>query len=124
MIDARQTNGRFAKGNSGGPGRPRRRVEADYLAALCDAVPPDAWQAIVRRAVADAKEGDAKARDWLSRYLLGNATTLTELASAPALDPALSPDEVAAERRAKLEAIRDRLMAGGANGGGVNGSGG
>jgi len=30
------------------------------------------WALIVAKAVADAKIGDAAARQWLSRYLLGN----------------------------------------------------
>jgi hypothetical protein len=29
-------NGRFLPGYPGGPGRPRRAIEADYLAALLD----------------------------------------------------------------------------------------
>lgn len=31
----------------------------------------DDWQAIVGRAVTDAKGGDAKAREWLARHLIG-----------------------------------------------------
>jgi hypothetical protein len=30
------------------------------------------WQAIVARAVEDAKAGDARAREWLARYLVGD----------------------------------------------------
>jgi hypothetical protein len=66
----RTERGRFAKGCAGGPGRPRRAVEGEYLATLSGAVPADRWRAIVERAVADAIAGDARARDWLSRYLL------------------------------------------------------
>ena len=54
----RDQQGRFAPGNAGGPGRPRRRTEADYLAALSDQVPLDAWSQIVGRAVGDAIAGD------------------------------------------------------------------
>ena len=46
-------------------------VEADYLAALTDAVHLEDWVQIVDRAAADAKDGDNKARSWLSKYLLG-----------------------------------------------------
>ena len=67
----RDANGRFLPGHPGGPGRPRRAVEADYLAALSDAVPPEAWKRIVARAVEDGEKGDAKARDWLAAYLIG-----------------------------------------------------
>jgi hypothetical protein len=47
MSADRDDNGRFAKGNPGGPGRPRRAVEADYLAALSQAVPLEKWRDIV-----------------------------------------------------------------------------
>lgn len=67
---ARTSTGQFAPGNAGGPGRPKRATEIDYLAALSDACPPDVWTRIVRRAVADAEEGDARARDWLAGYLI------------------------------------------------------
>jgi hypothetical protein len=37
--DGRDRGGRFAKGNPGGPGRPPRTTEANYLIALTDVVP-------------------------------------------------------------------------------------
>jgi hypothetical protein len=56
--------------------------EADYLAAFGDAVPLDRWRAIVERAVTDAEQGDAKAREWLSRYVTGGMPNgLTDLAA-------------------------------------------
>ena len=70
--DGRDTAGRFAPGNPGGPGRPRRAVEGDYLRALTDRLTPDAWGAIVDTAIDDARAGDAKAREWLARYVLGD----------------------------------------------------
>ncbi len=72
MSNKRQTNGQFAPGNSGGPGRPRRAVEHDYLAVLGDAVSTADWQEVVARAVTDAKAGNPKARDWLTKLLLGD----------------------------------------------------
>lgn len=84
--DGRDNAGRFAQGNSGGPGRPRRVVELDYLAALGDALTLADWAAIVARAVTDAKAGDAKARDWVGRYALGsNPMGLFDLARREAL---------------------------------------
>jgi hypothetical protein len=68
---AHDKNGRFAVGNSGGPGRPRRPVEREYLRALNEAVSLDDWKDVVRGALTQAKEGDAKAREWLARYLIG-----------------------------------------------------
>jgi hypothetical protein len=78
----RNGHGRFAPGNPGGPGRPRRVAERDYLRTLSEACPPETWRAICRRAVEDALAGDGKARDWLSRYLLGNPGELPTLGAA------------------------------------------
>ena len=81
----RDTRGRFTDGNPGGPGRPRRAVEREYLAAMSDAVPPDLWQKIVLRAVGCAEVGERWAIEWLAKYLLGEpqgvSLTLTELAT-------------------------------------------
>jgi hypothetical protein len=62
--------GRFRLGNPGGPGRPPRSIEGEYLTALAEAVGMEDWHAIVARAVKDAKAGEAKARDWLGKYLV------------------------------------------------------
>ena len=62
--------GRFAVGNSGGPGRPKRQAEEDYLQTLSERVPLALWAEIVDKAASDAAAGDAKARDWLSKYLM------------------------------------------------------
>lgn len=50
---------------------PPRPVERDYLAALADSVPLETWREICRETAELAKAGDAKARDWLARHLLG-----------------------------------------------------
>ena len=70
----RDSNGRFQKGRKGGPGRPRRAIESDYLAKLSEAVLLSAWQEIVAKAVEDAREGDHAARVWLANYLVGKPT--------------------------------------------------
>ena len=71
MPEQRTEGGRFAAGNAGGPGRPRRAVESQYMASIGDVVTVEDWQAIVRRALDDAKNGDGKAREWLAKYLVG-----------------------------------------------------
>jgi hypothetical protein len=79
----RAANGRFLRGNKGGPGRPRRKVEIEYLAALGESVTVPTWRKICRRAVDDALAGDAAARAWLSRFLIGAVDcTLERLAAA------------------------------------------
>jgi hypothetical protein len=67
-------------GNRGGPGRPRRTVEAQYLTALSEAVTPEVWRGILTTAIEQAKGGDAKARDWLGSYLIGKPRMAVELA--------------------------------------------
>lgn len=67
--------GMFQIGNPGGPGRPKRQTEADYLLATMESVPLDTWRAIVARAVNDAQDGDYRAREWLGRYLIGDPAT-------------------------------------------------
>lgn len=81
-TDMRDELGRFAPGNPGGPGRPRRTVEREYMATLGDAVSLADWRDVVARAVFDAKAGDQGARNWLAKYLLGSTPrTLLEIAA-------------------------------------------
>jgi hypothetical protein len=72
VTAGRDALGRFKRGNEGGPGRPRRAVETEYLAVIGDVVPLERWRRIVERAAADAEAGDAKARQWLAGSLLGS----------------------------------------------------
>ena len=54
---------------------PHRRIEADYLRVLVDAVSPDDWREVVAETLAAAKQGDAQARAWLAHYLIGKPAT-------------------------------------------------
>lgn len=68
----RDAKGLWAKGQSGNPkGRPPKAIEFHYLRTIRDLCSLGDWQQIVRTAVTLAIEGDAKSRDWLSRYLIG-----------------------------------------------------
>ena len=69
----RDKNGRFVKGNKGGPGRPPKERENRYYEIAMNTVTFKDWQEIIRRAVLDAKRGDATARKWLSEYLAPQA---------------------------------------------------
>lgn len=71
-------NGKFAKGNPGGPGRPKKEREQKYYEITLTAVTFDEWKAIVIKAKDQAKRGDAVARKWLSDYLLGPPIQRTE----------------------------------------------
>jgi hypothetical protein len=107
-VSDRDANGRFRDGCRPGPGRPRRAVERDYLATLADAVPMDRWRAIVDRAVDNASQGDAKARQWISEYLIGKPSGdgLTKLAAAENPDPLdIAMEEAQRRNYAKLVAL-------------------
>ncbi len=71
-TNSRNPDGTFAKGGPGGPGRPPRLVERHFLQVFSDSVSLEDWRKVVESAVQNAVKGDAKARDWLGRYLLGN----------------------------------------------------
>jgi hypothetical protein len=95
--NGRTSRGQFAPSNPGGPGRPRRATERDYLAALSEACPPGVWREIIERAVIDAKDGDAKAREWLARYLIGGPKQEAESLLSLAVDEGMDSDPVAEE---------------------------
>jgi hypothetical protein len=67
------------------------------------------WQAVVKRAVTDATDGDDKARQWLAAYLVGSpqgkapSTTTVVIQQRLGTDPAL---ETAAARLAQPELDR------------------
>ena len=69
--DSRDGNGRFAAGNSGGPGRPKRHIEVEYITSMLSVCTLSEWEDIVRTAVAAAKKGDHKAREWLTSHVIG-----------------------------------------------------
>lgn len=70
--NGRDASGRFLPGHSvKSPGRPRKAVEERYLCILSQRVSPEVFAKIVDKAAEQALEGDAKAREWLSWYLIG-----------------------------------------------------
>jgi hypothetical protein len=68
---ARDDNGKFIKGNGGGPGRPKRDKESAYLEIMRAIVTDKKWRSIVQKAADKAEHGDAIARKWLADYLIG-----------------------------------------------------
>jgi hypothetical protein len=91
-MATRNPDGTFAPGNPGGPGRHKREKEREYLRALTEAVTLEDWRAVAAKAVEQAKGGDHRAREWLSRYLVG--------------DEPVEVLELVEELRAELEALR------------------
>lgn len=64
----RDRNGKFLPGGPGNPNSPR--PVASWLRAVREAVTPDDMVEVAKKAMADAKAGDAQARAWLGKYLI------------------------------------------------------
>jgi len=76
MVE-RDAKGRFAKGASGNPqGRLPKQIEQSYLQVSESVCTFDVWREIVMKAVEQAKRGDARARQWLSDYLIGKPISM------------------------------------------------
>jgi len=104
--------GAFQKGNAfgvgGRGGRPKREFELKFLRTLVDTVSPEDWCAIIQKAVAQAKDGNHRARSWLSNYLIG--TPLQRIAASVDVTARreLAVGERAAGVMALLQAVRER----------------
>ena len=78
----RDESGKFVKGHTGGPGRPKKEREQRFLEITLSEVTFDDWRDIIRRAVSDAKKGDPAARKFLADYLIGPPVQKNELTGA------------------------------------------
>ena len=99
IID-RNNKGQFVEGNKVGIGRPSRAIELDYLRSLSDTITVDDWRDICSKAVKDAKAGNAKAREWITRHVLGSNPTasLMDIAIRDAMiRPKPPPTKIAAK---------------------------
>jgi hypothetical protein len=74
-VNGRLPNGRWQKGYRGGPGRSKKTHE-ERFATLNTVMTPDRWAEIVETAVKQAIKGDKDARNWLSKYTLGDKITI------------------------------------------------
>ena len=70
-------NGKNAK--SGG----RDLRSLDYMVPLVEVCPPDVWKQIMSKTVEDAMNGDARARDFLARQLMGKPPAFWEMLLGP-----------------------------------------
>ena len=103
---ARSQRGQFANGNAGAPGHPPIERERKYLETMSSVCSQDDWKEICQRAVKDAKNGDYRARDWLTKYLVGEPKP-SEPAPLPRSAPT-APEVVTPEIR---EAMREAMEA-------------
>jgi hypothetical protein len=74
----REPNGRFTKGNRGGPGNPFARQVAAFRACIINSVTEDDMKAIVYKLVDRARFGNLQAIKLLFSYLLGTPKPVVE----------------------------------------------
>lgn len=88
--------GCFAKGNKFGVGNKYAQKAQKYKVIAYQAVTPKDWRDIVDKAIDDAKQGDFRARLWISELLLGKAkqTIDATIASRPAAEISQQINEV------------------------------
>ena len=67
----RDSSGRFAKGNSLSPGRPRRDTEREYLAAFQRALSAEDLEAVTKAILESAKKGNVAACRVIFEYAIG-----------------------------------------------------
>jgi hypothetical protein len=71
-----ENNGRFRKGNAGGPGNPFARQVAQLRAALINAVTGTDIRQIAEQLLAQARQGNLAAIKLLLQYVLGKPTPM------------------------------------------------
>jgi hypothetical protein len=77
--EGRDARGRFARGNRGGPGNPFARRVAQFRRTLCESVTDEDIEAVSKKLLDQAKQGDVAAARLLLSYTIGRP--------APAVDP-------------------------------------
>jgi hypothetical protein len=120
-ADERDERGRFLPGNPGGPGNPNVRRQAEYAAAVREAVTPERVAALMRRFLKAALEGDVAAARLVFDRVLGKAgvestdsvpvdlpeiaTAQDIVAAASCVVAALRAGKISADEATKLMAI-------------------
>ena len=105
----REANGRFAKGNFGGPGNPHAAKVASWRRALAETVTLEDIREIVTALVRKAKQGELSAIKELLDRTLGKPLTALDPATAAeqqALEPCQFGSPVSPERQATLNRLR------------------
>jgi hypothetical protein len=98
----------FKPGGKGGPGRPKRSVEEEYLRIGTEAVPPEKVQAILAKLADQAAAGDVRAAQVVIRFLYGGDPVLTRKLMAQLAE------EIERVRRGELANGSDPAAGGGA----------
>ena len=89
-MSNRNGKGQFTKGNKLGIGRPKRSVEEQYVTALSETLSVTQWKRIIKRTIADAAKGDARARELLFKHVLGTSPMVTLEQNIQGSEPVLT----------------------------------
>ncbi|MBK8099854.1 MAG: hypothetical protein IPK26_22360 [Planctomycetes bacterium] len=110
--NGRDTAGRFAKGNSGGPGRPRRpdlfTVVADRAAAEGVDLDVELWQ-VCQSLIAQAKGGNVQAARLLFSHMCGDPVSKSDVSLTVETGVPMSDVERAQHIRAIFASAAARL---------------
>ena len=107
--EQRDESGRFAKGNPGGPGRPRGQREV-LRRAVEGAVTPEHVSAIVRRQVRSALEGNLASAKFVVGYVCGKPVDAP--AEAVPIDVELPRLRTAADCNRAIQGLIDAICQG------------
>ncbi len=107
-IAQRSQNGRFLKGNRGGPGNPHADKVAKLKVAMLSAVSEKSMRTVIRKLVEMAEGGDLKAIELLLNRTIGKADASAPVAlvqmNGTQCDPPKSGEEI-------FRGIAERIMA-------------
>ena len=105
----RESNGRFAKGNPGGPGNPHARKVARLRSLILESVTEDDLRAIVAVLVKRAREGDLAAIRELFNRLIGSPADVVDRKEQAKQRHKIALEQLElADRRVELQ--EDRLF--------------
>jgi len=92
LANARDNAGRFAPGNSGGPGNPYAKRVAALRGAMLDAVTEDDMRAVLGKLVELAKAGNVPAAREVLDRCLGRTLEADVIERLEQLEAALAPE--------------------------------
>lgn len=98
-MTEREQNGRFAKGNGGGPGRPKKVREEEWLAILTKTVKTEDLEKVFASGLSRAMAGDVQWAKLLLAYGIGLPIQRTEVSGPEggplAIDTGIDANDIA-----------------------------
>jgi uncharacterized protein YjcR len=91
-VNGRGSDGRFAKGNAGGPGNPHAAQVAGLRSALLNAITPEKMTAVVEKLIVEALEGNVQAAKEVLERALGKPIEMDLLERLERLEELLAKE--------------------------------